>query len=144
MTDTVYAIVNYKTRQAYVGRTLPHRLQTRWSEHLLDAANPLYVKDLAEALRHDPTGFEFEHCETSETASEREWFDAFKADGFTMLNKGATNRVAPKRVDRSANELWREPKRVVYKPRYWPAPADRPEPEGLEGRLRLIQAGQLG
>ena len=154
MLDAVYAFTNKKLNLAYIGRS--HQPDgARLKQHLADAANPLYQKQLAEAIRHDPDGFEFEVLEVSESAIEGDWYDAFLIDGWKLLNVARPNRKQPKARDLQAERAWRaintayaplKPQKMVsYRPPKNPPAVERPEVLAepfayLKERLRKLEA----
>lgn len=107
MKDRVYAIVHKTDKRAYIGRTY-RGLNERWAEHLRAAADGRTHKTLSEALRHEPDGWDILECEYSETASEAEWLERFRADGYELLNDTGANRAKPKQRDTSKEREWRE------------------------------------
>lgn len=106
MKDRVYAIVHLHRKEVYVGRTY-RTLVERWAEHLNAAANSSSSKTLSEALRHEPHAWEILECEYSETASEAEWIEKFRADGYFILNDTGGNRAKPKARDTAKEREWR-------------------------------------
>lgn len=106
MKDRIYAIVNLNANEVYVGRTY-RTLVERWLEHLKAAADSNSSKTLYERLRHAPDAFEILECEYSETASEAEWVEKFKREGYTILNDTGANRTKPKARDTSKEREWR-------------------------------------
>jgi hypothetical protein len=96
---TIYAIVHKTKRLAYVGMTV-RPIKARYQQHLRDAAAGRSHKSLAEALRHEPDGFDLIECESSETASEARWMKVFVDDGYTLLNDTGGNAKAAKKRTR--------------------------------------------
>lgn len=65
-------------------------------------------KTLYERMMHEPNQWVIVECEYSETATEAAWLEAFRNDGYTILNDTGCNARKPKRSRGDAERDWIE------------------------------------